>query len=80
MREAVFNPAAIEEHHHVGAQMALVVQHIACQPGIEFERLLQRLTQDRGAADHIGHRQKTAQLRRENQPGHDHDDARQARQ
>ena len=67
---AVVAAAAVDERHHVGAQVALVVEQVATQARIDREHVLERTAQRvRGRLD-LRHVEKAPQLRSERDAGH----------
>ena len=61
---------AVDEHRHVGAQMVLVVEHVAAQIRALRKSVLERCAQRRGLAVYLGDGQEAAQLGREGDVGH----------
>lgn len=67
---SVQNGPIVDEQHHVLADMALVVENVAAQSGIDGKRGSERLAQ-RAAWDlHGPHIDMTSQIRRQEQPRH----------
>jgi hypothetical protein len=68
--DAVGAAPAIDKHHHIGTQVALVVEHITAQCRRQRKGRLKRLAQGGGVALHLGGGQEAAQLWREFDGGH----------
>src|SRR5439155_7134217 len=60
----------VDEHDHIGAQVALVIEHIAAQPRVDRESIFERATQGGRATVHLGRGGETAQLRCEGDVRH----------
>ena len=62
---AIEHAPAVDEDDHVGAQVALIVEHVAAQPRVRREDLVERAAQIGRRAVELRRLDETAQLRRE---------------
>jgi len=67
---AILAAPPVDEDHHVGTQMALVVEHVAAQLRIQRKCGLEPAAQRGRVGVELGHGDEPPQLRRERDMGH----------